>query len=70
MKEEEDPSEEAFDAAAFAQLVSSQSRREARAVLLTFRVPGNNGDGSQHGVDPGDELEAPIACIQADHAGM
>ena len=29
-------------------------------------VPGNHRDGTQNGVNPMDQLESPIACIQAD----
>ncbi len=69
-KEEEDPSEEAFDAGAFSQLVSGPGGWEAGAVFLAFGIPGDDGDGSQHGVDLGDQAQTPIACIQADDARM
>src|SRR5260221_7686737 len=67
MKEEKDPSEEAFDAGAFAQFLGGPGGREAGAVLLAFGIPGYDSDGSQGAVDPGDETQAPIARVQADH---
>ena len=66
MKEEEDPAKEAFNAAAFAQLVSCPGGWQARAVLLAFGIARDDGDGTQGRVDPGDEAQAPIACIQTD----
>src|SRR6266567_2015434 len=67
-KEEEDAAKEAFNGTAFAQFRFRPRWRQARAVLLSLGIPGNNGDSSQRGMDPMDELQAPIARIQADDA--
>ncbi len=68
MKEEEDTSKEAFNGAAFAQFFFGPGWRQAGAVLLSLGIPGDDGDGMQGGVDPVDELKAPIIGIQADDA--
>jgi hypothetical protein len=68
VKAEEDPCEEAFDAGTFAQFLSGPGRWETGAVLLAFGIPGDDRNGSQSPMDPGDELQAPLASIQADHA--
>ncbi len=49
---------------------SAVSGRKAGAVLLAFGIPWDDSDGSQGGVDPGDETQPPIARLQADHARM
>ena len=67
-KEKEDTAKEAFNGAAFAQFLFRPSKRQARAVLLSFRVPGDDGDGSQGGMNPVDELQPPIRRIQTDDA--
>src|SRR5437588_582336 len=68
MKEEKDAAKEAFDGTALAQFLGCPGRRQAGAVLLPFGVPGDDRCGVQSAMDPGNELEAPIASIQADHA--
>jgi|GEM_PF-2911480 len=68
MKEQEDAAKEALDAAAFAQFRFGPSGRQAGAILLAFGIPGHDGHGSQHAVDPTDEAQPPIGGIQADHA--
>jgi hypothetical protein len=55
-KEEEDPSKKAFNAGAFAQFISVPNGGSAATALLALRIPGDDGDRSQHAVDPGDEL--------------
>jgi len=67
-KEEKDSTKEAFDGAAFAQFLRCPGGRQARAVLLSLRIPGNDSDGSQRGVNPVDEMQTPIGGIQADDA--
>ena len=68
MKEEEKAAKETFNGTAFAQFLLGPRGRQAGAVLLSLRIPGNDGDGSKCGVDPMNELKAPIASIQADDA--
>jgi len=65
-KEEEDTAKEAFNGAAFAQFLFGPCGRQAKAVLLALRIPGDDGDGSQRAVNPVDELQTPIAGVQAD----
>ncbi len=65
-KEEEDPAKEAFNGTAFAQFLFGPRRRQTRTVFLSLGIPGNHRNGSQSGMDPVDELKAPIARIQAD----
>jgi hypothetical protein len=67
-KEEEDAPEEAFNTGAFAQLVCCPGWWQAGPVLVSFGIPRDDSDGSQGGVDPGDEAQAPIGGVQADHA--
>ncbi len=66
MKEQKDATKEAFNGTAFAQFLFGPSRWQAGAVLLTFGIPGDDRHGSKRTVDPGDETQPPIACIQAD----
>ena len=40
--------------------------RQAKAVLLALRIPGDDGDGSQRAVNPVDELQTEITGIKAD----
>src|SRR5258708_19062000 len=69
-KEQKHASKEAFNGTAFAQFLFGPGWRQTRAVLLSLGIPGNHGNGSQGGVNPVDELQAPIGRIQADDAGM
>src|SRR5437660_700232 len=68
MKEEEDPAKEAFNGTAFAQFPFGPGGWQTGAILLSLGIPGNHRNGSQRGVDPVDELKAPVAGIQADDA--
>lgn len=69
-KEEENPAKEAFDRGPLAQFFLGPSWGQAGALLLAFGVPGHKRYGSQAGMDPVDQLQAPIGSIQADDAGM
>src|SRR5713226_8730142 len=64
MREEENASEEALDTAALAQFFFGPGRRQTGAVFLTFGIPRNDGNGTQDGVDPHDQAQPPIGCIQ------
>src|SRR5260221_12405799 len=66
-EEDQDPAEEAFNGCALAQLLGGPGRRQSVALLLSLWVPRNDSSGVQGGMYPGDELEAPITSIQADH---
>ncbi len=46
MEEKEDSTKEAFNGAAFAQFVFGPGGRQAPAILLALRVPGDDGDSS------------------------
>ena len=70
MKKEKDATKETFNGTAFAQFLFGPRRRQTGAVLLSLGVPGHDGDGSQTGVNPMDQLKAPIAGIQADNTRM
>ena len=55
MKEEKDSTKEAFDATALAEFLFGPGGRQAEAVLLPLRVPRDDRDRMQGGMDPGDE---------------
>src|SRR5260370_7723714 len=67
-KEQKHAAKEAFNGTAFAQFLFGPGWRQTRAVLLSLGIPGNHGDGSQGGVNPVDELQAPSSGIQTDDA--
>jgi hypothetical protein len=68
-EEEEDPAKEAFNGTAFAQFVFGPSGRQTRAVLLSS---ADSKEPRQwpaiRGVDPVDQLKAPVGGIQANDA--
>ncbi len=64
-EEGQDPAEEALNAGAFAQLLGGPGGRQPVSLLLPFGVPGNHRVSAQDGVDPGNQLETPVARIQA-----
>ena len=66
-EEDQDPAEEAFNGRALAQLLGGPGRRQSVVLLLSLWVPRDDSSGVQGGMYPGDELEAPITSIQADH---
>ena len=68
MKEEKHPTKEAFDTTAFTQLFFGPGGRQTGAIFLAFRIPGNHCYRAQSGMNPGDELQAPIGGIQANKA--
>jgi hypothetical protein len=63
-----DAPEAAFTAGAFAQFVRNPTWRQAGAVLLPLRVPGQDRDRAQRRVNPGNEPQAPVTSIEAHHA--
>jgi hypothetical protein len=66
-KEDQHPPEEALNGGAFAQLVGGPRGRQAIALLLALGISGDHRLRPEHLVDPGSELEPPIAGIQAHH---
>jgi hypothetical protein len=68
MKEEEKATEEAFNGATFAQFFPSPCGRQAGIFLAVFGVVGDNSDGTQHGMNPSDQTEAPIGGVKTDHS--
>jgi hypothetical protein len=69
-KKEKNATKEAFNAATFAQFLFGPGGRQAGTVLLASGIPRNNGHGSQNGMNPGNQTQAPISGIQADDTGM
>ena len=66
MKEEKHAPKEAFDPAAFARFFLGPSRRQAGTVFPASRIPGNDGYSSNNAMNPSNEAQAPIRCVQAD----
>jgi hypothetical protein len=67
-KEEEHTTKEAFDGGTLAQFFGCPSGRQTGAILLILGVLGNHRNGSQAGMDPVNELQAPIARLQPNDA--
>ena len=53
MKAQKDAAKVAFDSATLAQFLFGPGWRQAGAVLLTFRIPGDDGDRMDSRMDPG-----------------
>src|SRR5215469_7852683 len=66
VEEQEDAAKEAFNGTAQALFGFGPGGRQTGAILLTFRVPGNDGGGVERLMDPGDEAQAPVGGVQAD----
>jgi hypothetical protein len=64
-EEDQDAAEEALDAGALASFRGGPGRRQPVPLLLALGVPWDHSRGAQHGVDPGNEAQAPVAGIQA-----
>jgi hypothetical protein len=69
MKKEKNASKEAFNAAAFSEFFSGPSWRQAGVVLLVFGIPRNDGDSTKYGMNPSNETQTPICCVQANDTG-
>ena len=70
VKEQENAAKEAFDGTALAQFGFGPGGRQAGAILLTFRIPGDDGGGMESLMDPGNEAQAPVGGVQTDDARM
>ncbi len=68
-EEQEDTPEEALDAGALAEFVLRPGGWETGAVFEVFGVEGDDGGGTNDGVDPGDERRPPVGGVEADDAG-
>jgi len=65
-KEEEDPTEEAERVGAFTQLLGGPGGRQAGAILLPAADSRDDRHSSERTMDPSDEMQTPIACIQTE----
>ncbi len=70
MKKEENATKEALDGTSFAKFFSGPGWGQAGAVLLVLGIPCNDGDCPKHAVNPGNETQAPIGCVQTDDPRM
>jgi hypothetical protein len=66
MKEKEHAAKEELNGIALAQFLFGRGWRQTGAVLLPLWVPGDDGDGKQGGMNPGDQAQTPIRSVQAD----
>ncbi|HEX6484562.1 MAG TPA: hypothetical protein VF043_37430 [Ktedonobacteraceae bacterium] len=64
-EKEKDAAKETFNTTAFAQLLIGPGGWEAGAILLPLGIPWDDRNCTKDAVDPADELQAPIASIQA-----
>ena len=54
---------------AFAKFFLGPGWRQAGTVLLVFGIPRDDSDSTKHGMNPGNEAQAPIGSIQTDDTG-
>ena len=52
VKEEKNAAKEAFDGTAFAKFFVGPGGRQAGTILLAFRIPRNDRNGSKYGMNP------------------
>jgi len=69
-EEEEDAAEEAFNAAVLAYLLLGPGGREAGAVFGGLGGEGDDGDGTEGGVDPRDQGAAPLAACRREEGKL
>jgi len=55
VKKEKNASKEALDATAFAKFFFAPGGRQAGTILLAFRIPRNDRNGSKYGMNPSNE---------------
>src|SRR5437868_888422 len=67
VKKEKKASKEAFDATAFAKFFFGPGGRQAGTLLLVFGIPRDNRNGSKDAMNPGNEAQAPIGCVETDN---
>src|SRR6266576_6351003 len=65
-KREKREASEAFDGTALAKFFSGPGWGQARAVLLVLGVPRHNGHSPKDPMNPSNQTQAPIGCIQTD----
>ena len=68
MEEEKNAAKEAFDTTPFGQLLFGPGGWQTGAIFLAFGIPGDHGYRAQGGMNPNDELQAPIGGIQTNKA--
>jgi hypothetical protein len=67
VKKEENPAKEAFNATSFAKFFPGPSGRQAGVLLAVLGIVGHNGHGPKHSMDPSNQAQAPIGCIQTNN---
>ena len=67
MKKEKHASKEAFDTTAFAEFFPGPARWQAGTLLLVCGIPRDNRNRSKDGMNPGNEAQAPIRCVETDN---
>jgi hypothetical protein len=70
VKKEKHASKEALDATSFAQFFFGPGGRQAGTILLIFGIPRDNRNRSKYGMNPGNEVQAPIRCVETDNTRM
>jgi hypothetical protein len=55
VKKEKNASKEALDATSFAKFFVGPGGRQAGTILLAFRIPRNDRNGSKYGMNPSNE---------------
>jgi hypothetical protein len=64
----EDAAKEALDAGALAEFFGGPGGRQTGAILLSLRIPGDDGHRPERRVDPGNEASAPVASVEPNDA--
>jgi len=67
MKKEKNAAKEAFNATSFAKFFSGPGGRQARAVLAVLGIEGHNGHSPKHAMNPSNQTQAPIGCVEPDN---
>jgi hypothetical protein len=63
MKEEKNTSKEALDATAFAKFFFGPGWMQAGTVFMVFGIPRDESYSTKHGMNPGNEAQAPIGSV-------
>ena len=68
MKEEKHATKEALDAAPFAKFFLGPGGRQAGVLLAVLGIVGHDGHGPEHLMNPSNQAQAPIGCIQTNNS--
>jgi len=68
VKKEKKASKEALDATSFAKFFFGPGGRQAGTLLLVFGIPRDNRNRSKDAMNPGNEAQAPIGCVETDNS--